>query len=321
MYREFCFVPIFIICLTTACDRIVDHSIGQQGYKIENGVFKTISGRGMMACWNACLLRSRCASLSYSRETLECSLGRFTNKTYTGSTSDLFSVPDWDATINQGANQPCRSRPCPRSQLCVPLSNGNHTCTIEEAKSVDLTIMLDVSSTTNSTEFQDMIDSLPDVINKLYDVRLAVVFFGDLNPVVKFGLHQYNSTQDQINAIQALVYERKSGSKLAVAIDLVQNDIFNGLAGDRPDVKNVILIMVYPNNVRITDLETAASAARNDGSEIVIVSIDLKSDNGIYVLGLLSSDPINEDLVLAPSFAHLLDMGTEIVDAVMLKLS
>ncbi|XP_033728822.1 uncharacterized protein LOC117317962 [Pecten maximus] len=182
-------LSMVLICIAASCDVVMDKFGWLPRYQISNGAFLTLYGTGWTGCWEACLHRKMCLSVSYNTDTLKCSLGKFAdNKTYTGHASDVFMTPDWNGNPPEGQG-PCKSRPCTLTKRCVPLWNGNHTC-ITEMKSVDLCVLLDVSGTTSASKFQNMVDSLLEVIGQLHDVRLAVTYFGNNNPEVKFGFDQ-----------------------------------------------------------------------------------------------------------------------------------
>ncbi|XP_033759962.1 collagen alpha-1(XIV) chain-like [Pecten maximus] len=286
-------------------------------HHISKGVFKTVTTTGLAACQRACMERSKCKSVGYNRETLSCSLGKLNdNKLFTGDRADVYFEPDWNQTLPESLG-PCRSRLCSKTETCVVLWSGNHTC-ITELRSVDLTVLLDFSKNTNETDFHAMISYVQHLVGQLHDVRLAAAVFGGVTSI-KFRLDAFLNSSAQIEALEEISFSTITGNKIKRALNKIHGKIYNGSIGDRPEVQDVILIMFYPDDMFTSNLQETVTAVKSDGIHIVTVG-KAPSDDGYAILNMTASEPLEENILTVSEYSDLLGMESQILKAINLSL-
>ncbi|OWF51391.1 Collagen alpha-1(XII) chain [Mizuhopecten yessoensis] len=188
---------------------------------------------------------------------------------------------------------------------------------VKGVKSVDLTVLIDTSFNTVQSGFKFIIDGVQLVLGRLYDVRLAVANFHE----VKFKLDQYIDEEDQLNALQNLSYRLQYGSRLAEGVHAVHTTIYNGSAGDRPGVQDVILVMLYTDDIIQESLEDSVAEAKSDGIHIIAVGIRTRSNHWQNILNMIVSEPLEDNQLIATSYEALLDMDKEIAEVIKRSIS
>ncbi|OWF35884.1 Matrilin-3 [Mizuhopecten yessoensis] len=312
-------IHIFLLCFIMQCTfasncRTVDSSDHSVGYRITHGVFKNLNSIGFVGCQKECFKITKCQSIGYNRETLECSLGEYAdNKTFTGVKTDIFIRPNGtdDALENIGL---CRDRPCAWNERCVRLSSGTSTC-IQYIRPIDLTVLIDGSKSLKSFEFYALFDGITYLINTLFDMRLAIATFNSKTKIPMY-LDQYLSKSDMISGLNGnVVYPDKTGNYLGQALLDVHSDIYNQSRGDREEAIDVILVLLDPNDMIQANLREDADYIKSTGIHVITVGIG-SSQAGLDTMQLVASEPIEKYVFSVNSIEHFYMLYENISDTI-----
>jgi collagen type VI alpha len=203
----------------------------------------------------------------------------------------IFSVDSWTQlpTLQQGlisatcdsVNQ-CSPNPCQNGGSCQR-SMQNYQCTCPAPYSglvcdrrcpaqLDVTFVLDLSGSLEEV-YNIVIQVAKQAIYGLPigQTRVAVITFAD-NPSISFDLATY-TTPAQIR--NALAFSQAGGvTNTQAAINLAYNTGFTAPRGDRPGVKNVMVVVTDGNsNVQQQNTVPEANNARQRGIEVFAVGI------------------------------------------------
>lgn len=186
------------------------------------------------------------------------------------------------------------------------------------AQPIDLTVLVDGSKTITNANCQlitSMVKRLIDLFDQnTWDLRLAFAFFHGSTDI-KFGLDQYITKVSQKDAVDNVVYPDIGGNELGTALKDISNQIYSGSSGDRPGPQNVILVMLDPFDMSLTNLESDADIVKATGTHIMAVGRTTTSA-GLSVLHQIVSDPLADNSFTIASFDDLVGMETTILQAI-----
>jgi Mg-chelatase subunit ChlD len=217
----------------------------------------------------------------------------------------------------------CASSPCQNGGQCLALPQmyqcrcnqgySGERCERRCPMQTDITFVLDLSGSLEEVynvviEFaKQTIYGLPVGSNQ---ARVSVITYAD-SPKVIFDLNAYSSPPEIRNA---LAFSKAGGTtNTQEAIRQAYNEVFTASRGDRPNVKNVMIIVtdgqstVLPQNTI-----PEAAAARQRGIEIFSVGI------GQYVnvgeIDGMASEPKQEHMVFVPGSSDVMQGARRLLD-------
>ncbi|ELU03731.1 hypothetical protein CAPTEDRAFT_107893, partial [Capitella teleta] len=136
----------------------------------------------------------------------------------------------------------------------------------------------------------NIVESLNIGIDK---TRLSVIRFSSRAEVI-FHLDEYNNEREMIEVIRNLQY--LSGStNTSGALRVLREEVFNQDHGDRPDVRNVGIIITDGQSTEDTNL-TIPEAIKTKDAKIRMFAVGLTDDISEEELTEIASSPTNEHL-------------------------
>lgn len=141
---------------------------------------------------------------------------------------------------------------------------------------VDVVFALDASSSLGAENFQKELNLVFDIISGLRissQARVGLLTYASEVQVV-FNLNTYSSTIDVLNA--ASVYYTGGSTNTAAAIDTTNNIMFTSQNGDRPGVRNILVLLSDGQaSDRRAALEAAMKVTSGDNHESCLVELRL----------------------------------------------
>lgn len=141
------------------------------------------------------------------------------------------------------------------------------------------------------------------------DIRVGVVTF-TTEAVVEFDLNRFQTTKGVSEAIRSIsITGRRRGADSA--LDLLRTTLFTVKNGDRPEAKNIAVLVTDGNSV-VRNFRTVNEAyiARQQGATIYAVGIGLK---GTFELDAIVSRPIVEYRFVLNDVDGLEDIKTKLL--------
>ncbi|XP_046563774.1 cell wall protein DAN4-like [Haliotis rubra] len=145
---------------------------------------------------------------------------------------------------------------------------------------MDLVMLLDSSRSVGANNFLRLKELMIEVVTAINiddgKVRVAVVTFST-SSAVEFFLDDFTSKKDVQKKIKGMVY-LEGYTNIASGLSLVKDDVFQVNKGDRPSVRNVLLLIV--------------DGPSNRNSSLTIPTAMLLKESGVhvFVLGIQSAD-------------------------------
>ncbi|XP_046368343.2 mucin-17-like [Haliotis rufescens] len=154
-----------------------------------------------------------------------------------------------------------------------PLNTTFEDCT---DSSMDLVILLDSSGSVGSTNFLRFKQLMIEVVSAVNIddgmARVAVVTFST-SAKVEFLLDDFSTNKGVQKAIKGIVYEG-GFTNIVSGLSMVYNTVFQRKRGDRPDVRNVLLLIVDGPSTEDSSLTIpTATLVKESGVHIFVVGI------------------------------------------------
>ncbi|CAC5421536.1 unnamed protein product [Mytilus coruscus] len=169
----------------------------------------------------------------------------------------------------------------------------------------DLVIILDSSTSVREENYDTMKQFTKDLLaNSDIDggnVRVGVASFS-MRGSINFQLKDYRTKKDVFNAIDKIQYIYGS-TNTADAIRLMRADMFTAENGDRPDVKNIAIIITDGvSNINSQTTIPEAEKARDVGIHLYTIGIGLSN---LTELNGMASVPAKDNSFNVQSFDEL----------------
>ncbi|XP_067657717.1 collagen alpha-1(XII) chain-like [Haliotis asinina] len=163
---------------------------------------------------------------------------------------------------------------------------------------MDLVILLDSSHSVGATNFGRLKAVMVDVVTAASiddgQVRVAVVTFST-SSAIEFCLGDFTSKKDVQKKIQGIGY-LNGYTNIASGLCLVKDDVFQVTKGDRPDVRNVLLLIVGgPSNVRSSLTIPTATLVKESGVHIFVLGIQ---DADVDEITSIASEPTEFNYIM-----------------------
>lgn len=141
---------------------------------------------------------------------------------------------------------------------------------------MDLVILLDSSGSVGSTNFLRFKQLMIEVVSAVNIddgmARVAVVTFST-SAKVEFFLDDFTTNKGVQKAIKGIVYEGGL-TNIVSGLSLVYDTVFQRKTGDRPDVRNVLLLIVDGPSTEDSSLTIpTATLVKESGVHIFVVGI------------------------------------------------
>ncbi|CAG5115730.1 unnamed protein product, partial [Candidula unifasciata] len=199
--------------------------------------------------------------------------------------------------------------------LAGSLNNATNRACVDlkcQDASIDIVFLLDSSSTTGTTNFNEMKTFVHEFLQfadvDSGEIRVSVVSYSD-SAMVQFQLNTYTTKVLMNNAINSLQY-RPGGSNLADALKILRTTVFTRNNGDRPDVNNVVILLSASDaNVNAALATQEADSTRSAGIQIFGVGIGHRSSG---LMDSIVSRPLEEHRFMISTFSQLLPLIPEV---------
>ncbi|ELU08766.1 hypothetical protein CAPTEDRAFT_228894 [Capitella teleta] len=176
--------------------------------------------------------------------------------------------------------------------LCPDGFAGRY-CQVECNIPADVIVSLDGSTSVSGPDFYDMmgftktlVESLPfDAVN---GIRFGVQSFAD-EPRADIYLDTYTTKRDLISGIS--FPKISGGTNTAGALKHLRENMFNSANGDRPGVKNVVVLVTDGRSNNRSATWEQAVALRNDDVTIVTVGFDIQNEYDLMEMQGMTSNP------------------------------
>ncbi|KAK3083543.1 hypothetical protein FSP39_025167 [Pinctada imbricata] len=181
---------------------------------------------------------------------------------------------------------------------------------------VDLVIILDSSTSVGQDNFNKMLEFCKEFLaNSDIDsgsVRVGILSYSTAVHI-HFYLDSFSNTNDMFNAIDTIPWNYGS-TNTADGLKTMRNQLFTSSRGDRPDVKNVAIIITDGvSNINARDTIPQAEAARNDGIHVYAIGIGLSDRTE---LDAIASVPASENSFAVQSFDELKGLDKKIFQSI-----
>ncbi len=155
-------------------------------------------------------------------------------------------------------------------------------------------------------------DILEDVNIQNCNYRIGVLKFGS-SPFVQFHLNQYSSNADVLNAIDNIGYSY-GFTATGDAIDMVRQQMFTKHTGDRPHVRNMMVIITDGlANVRTRQTMHAVRQARAQQIHVLPIGVAV---GGLEEMRSMASDG-QKGVFFSPSFTSLSNITEAVVQYIL----
>ena len=155
----------------------------------------------------------------------------------------------------------------------------------------DIAFVLDASGSVRSNNFDKMKDFLKTMVDQLnVDIEqsnVAMVTFSDVAEV-QFHLNHHESRPEIKDAIDKVKYARGT-TNTADALRVLRTEVFTRQNGDRPDLKNIGIILTDGGSNDFKETLEESLMAREAG--ITVVSISVGDWINKIELNEMASDP------------------------------
>lgn len=173
---------------------------------------------------------------------------------------------------------------------------------VQCTNNADIVFILDASGSVREENFvktKDFVKQMVDSINvDRLGSNLAVVTFSD-DARIHFRLSDYNNRVDMIRAIDAIPYTRGT-TNTASALRLVRQQVFREQDGDRPDLRNIAILMTDGGSNDFSETLKEARLAREAG--ITMISVGIKDWVNMVEIREIASDPDDRNVFSIESF-------------------
>ena len=140
---------------------------------------------------------------------------------------------------------------------------------------MDVVFLLDSSASEGSSNFHDQLSFVQSFVREFdigpSNVQVSVVTFST-SVVENFNLKRYHSKSDLLRAIGSVHY-LAGNTHTDEAIQFVSQHSFTTLAGDRPKVPNVLVVMTDGNSRSASGTKHAADSAHRAGIKCFAIGI------------------------------------------------
>ena len=174
---------------------------------------------------------------------------------------------------------------------------------------VDLVFVMDNSGSINyrdGNNWNRMLDFVVKVIKRRIigpsETQIGVLLFSTdiINTIY---MNSYDNGEDLINAVKAIKYNG-GHTNTAGALEMLRTSQFNTIHGDRPNVRNVAVIITDGEpTLRVNDTFIQAQLAKDAGIEII--SIGVSNSIGIETITQISSSSQRKYVFLMDDFSDL----------------
>ncbi|XP_078660839.1 uncharacterized protein LOC144905190 isoform X3 [Branchiostoma floridae x Branchiostoma belcheri] len=177
---------------------------------------------------------------------------------------------------------------------------------------LDIVFLLDGSGSVGADNF-DLMKDFTRTLARNFDIAANMTQVGvvQYSSTVnrEFGLGDFHTRPDVLNAISAISYQR--GSTLTgAAIDFVRQTSFTPGDGDRPDVPNMLIVLT--DGVSSDNVQGPADAARREG----ITTFGVGIGSGIDFATLLEIAGNSDRILQAADFGALADVAQTLQEVV-----
>ncbi|ESO10218.1 hypothetical protein HELRODRAFT_190413 [Helobdella robusta] len=191
--------------------------------------------------------------------------------------------------------------PCPSMTTGTYCERG---CTGE----IDLAFLLLSGGVVHRERFQNLTNFAISIVESLdispQRTRVSLIFWAN-EAQVAFNLNSYTNKYDVIQAIKLLPYFMAGGNNMSGALRLLRRNVFNQANGDRPNVKNVaILVTNGPSTIDVNLTVPEAIQNRIDRNLLIPVALEANMFNSFELYGI-ASEPKLSTLVKVEFFRDL----------------
>ena len=182
----------------------------------------------------------------------------------------------------------------------------------ECTNNADIVFVLDASGSVRQENFVKMKDFVKQMVDSINVDRLgsnlAMVTFSD-NARIDFPLNAYNNRVDMIRAIDDVAYTRGT-TNTASALRLVRQQVFRRQGGDRPDLRNIVVLMTDGGSNDFAETLKEARLAREAG--ITIVTVGIKHWVNMVEIREIASDPDDRNVFSIESFDLIIRIQNDV---------
>ena len=134
--------------------------------------------------------------------------------------------------------------------------------------------------------------------------RIALIFWAN-QAEIAFNLNSFQNKHDIVEAIKLIPYYMGGGNNISGALRLLRRNIFNQSAGDRPQARNIAVVVTNsPSNVDMNITIPEAIQNRIDGTFILPIALENQMKYSLE-LESIASHPRPFTVVKVPSFSEL----------------
>lgn len=181
---------------------------------------------------------------------------------------------------------------------------------------VDLVIILDSSTSVGEDNYVKILQFTKDLLKSSDidngNVRIGIVSYST-EVTVHFHLKDFKTKAEVYNAIDNIKYIFGS-TNTAAALRTMRTDMFTARNGDRPDVKNIAIIVTDGvSNINESRTIPEAMEAHNDGIHIYAIGIGLTD---VRELNGMASLPAEDNTFNVQSFDELVRLDQKIFSSI-----
>jgi len=206
---------------------------------------------------------------------------------------------------------------------CVNAEQADGCCQDYEAKfccndlldcSIDLVFILDRSGSISPENWKLVLDFVKSIFNVLHvsptAANVGMVVFST-NAENKFYLNTHATNTDLIKAIKALPKDRGI-TNTAEALQFTRDDQFTALNGDRPDAKNMVVLITDGMSNRQRE-NTVPNAQLLHADGVTVIPIGVRGSWLAEIVAMASNPVEGTGYFMRPTF----DLGIEVHDEII----